>query len=361
MNFDKIIISFKKVIKWIFSNTIWTIITYLFPITFLIPTIKNCKNIISKQHTIKSYQIFLIILFVIIETVFFIIHNKIKIQITNSNTEQKNNCKPEKEIEYDKLDYYFESYHKHLTIYKNGHGILINSFTLVINDINSITEFKREINICDAKITTNFPKLKQMKKTILNDRFNKFGFWYKCLNNEDLIKSVREEYWTDSGKGIDTIAQVNSKDLKWIMEMNPSSIEVGKPYDIVYVMSIPDMFPIEQGLFSDNIANVKGTNGKFCSSFNVKHIIKHFTYTVSFENGLTLFQKPTGYINLNETKNNLNYKNDNNIIFDKYIFNADNPKYNSNISVEWYFKEKRHRTKKGGKYMNFKTEIERGD
>lgn len=75
-------------------------------------------------------------------------------------------------IDYDSLDYYFDNYHKHLTVYKNGNGILINTFTLIINNINSVTEFKREININDSQITTRFPKLSSMKKTKINDRFS---------------------------------------------------------------------------------------------------------------------------------------------------------------------------------------------
>lgn len=323
--------------RWVISNTIWTIVTLAFPAAFIIAPITTIvKSILNKTYTINLLTVLVIIIFFIIETILFIgivfVKHKDKAIIQDDN------------IDYDKLDYYFESYHKHLTVYKNGNGIMISSFTVIINDINSIQEFKRELDISDAKYTTRFPKLNKMKSEKLNNRFNNFGFWCKCLNNKDLIKSVREFYWSDNSQGIDTISQSDPKIIKWIMEMNPSSIEVGTPYNIVYVISVPGMFPIQNGLFLESIANIKGTQGKFQSRFGVKHEIKNFTYTVSFENGLVLKNRPSGSIVAEAQKNNLHYTNDNNIIYDKYIFNTEKPKVGSVINIEWVFKSQKANT-----------------
>lgn len=336
----------KSFVKWLLTNTLWTIVSLIVPFTLLIPFTKDIfKSISTKTYTIKIYHIFWIILFCLIEGIIVYLFICLKYRRKNSNL-SLNSIERSEKIDYNLLDYYFEEYHKHLTVYKNGNGILINSFTVVINNINSITEFKRELNIKDAKVTTVFPKLKEMHKTNLNDRFSKFGFWYKCLNNNNLIKSVGEYYWSKDNRNIDTVSQADPKVLKWIMEMNPSSIEIGKPYNIVYVISVPGMFPIENGFFSENISSIKGTKGKFNSRFNIKHQIKHLKYTVSFENGLKLFQKPCGIISLHGNDINLNYQNDNNIIFDKYIFNAENPECDSIINIEWKFTEKYKRGKK---------------
>lgn len=131
--------------------------------------------------------------------------------------------------------------------------------------------------------------------------------------------------------------------------MNPSSIEIGKPYKIVYIMSILGMFPLNNGMFDESISNIKGTHGKFQSKFGVKHIINNFTYTVSFENDLYLHTKPTGNITQGNKKINLHYDNDNNIIYNKYIFNTRSPKCNSVINIEWNFKEKNQKI--GGKII----------
>lgn len=323
-------------LKWTISNTIWTILTLIIPFTILIPSVKTIfKSITSKTYNINILTAILLVISFVFETVLLIAI------ITFKKRDKKDTANKQNETDYSKLEYYFESYHKHLTVYKNGNGILINSFTVVINDINAISEFRREIDITDAKRETVFPKMNKMKSTKIYNRFNDFGFWYRCLNNKDLIKSVKEYYWQEDSKGIDTIAQSNPKILKWVMEMNPSSIEVGKPYNIVYVMSIPGMFPIANGLFSDSIANIKGTNGNFKSQFGVKHAIKNLKYTVSFENGLILRNKPSGSISINNEKRNLHFDNDNNILFDKYIFDTMNPKIGSVVNIEWNFKMKR--------------------
>lgn len=325
---------------------------------------------------IYTFYLILIIIFIIIETIAIIIlrkftkKNTIVADINSEDLDNDNSPQDEKESDYEKLDYYFEDYHKHLTIYKNGNGIIINSFTLVINDINSISQFKRELNIEDAKITSNFPSLKVMKKTSLKHRFDKFCFRCKCINNKDLILSVEEKYWTDDSDNDDISARDNPKDLKWILKMNPSCIEIGKPYHIVYVISIPGMCPIDNGFFDENIANKKGTHGYFNSKFTVNHKVKKFIYTVSFENELLLYQKPNGKMNCLSGNKNLHFVNDNNIIYDKYIFSAEDLDVGSSININWCFRENK---KNGGKRMgkknlnkqinknNYNVEIERGD
>lgn len=247
------------------------------------------------------------------------------------------------------MDYYFEEYNKHITVYKNGNGILTNSFTIIVNDINAITSFKRELNVEDGQTSICFPSLKTMKTTDLKHRFEKYCFRCKCTNNKDLIRSVTEEYWTDDSDNGDTVAKNNTKDLKWIVRMNPSAIEIGKPYKISYVISIPGMFAIENGIFKENIANKAGTHGNYISKFEIKHKVKKFTYTVSFEEDMKLFQKPIGKIINNVDQHNLQYKNENNIIYDKYIFSANDLDTGGTISIEWCFRET---IKKNGGTMN---------
>lgn len=44
------------------------------------------------------------------------------------------------------MSHYFPKYHKHLTIYKDGTGILINSFDIVFNNTD-MESLKRGINM----------------------------------------------------------------------------------------------------------------------------------------------------------------------------------------------------------------------
>lgn len=344
-----------KLVIWVFSNTLWSIITYIIPFPLLIPLVMNIYTSIA-NHTfnITINLLYLFVLFILVEMIFVIINIKVK----KSNKKNEDSTKDVKDIIdknsaeqcYKEQDYYFEEYNKHLTVYKNGNGIIINSFTLVVNDINAISKFKRELKIHDSKKNTEFPKLRDMKRTKLSDRFSSFGFWCKCIDNKDLISSIEEKYWTDDDDDSDNIARVDKKDLKWIFKMNPSSIESGKPYKIVYVISIPGMFPISNGRFSENEANIRGTHGNFQSQFTVVHKIKKFIYTVSFENGLDLYKNPMGTIKVSGKEKNLHFTHDNNIIYDKYIFNIDDPESQSVINIEWKFKEIFKRNTGGNNY-----------
>lgn len=338
----------KKLASWVVSNTIWTILMYLLPLMF-VPIIKKFVFIFSnKTYTLHiGYFIYFTIL-TIVESI--IIYKAISKKNFRKSKELKEEVKElKKEINKKdktakikaenlelskKEDYYFENYHKHVTVYKNGNGIIINSFTLVVNNIDALKTFKRQLDISDAKEQTNFPALETMLDTNLDDRFEKFGFWCKCNNDENIIRSVKEEIVIDENE----VSKKNPKVLDWQLEINPSSLEIGKEYHIVYVISVPGMFPIENGMFVEEVANIKGTRGGFSSQFTVKHRIHHFKYTVAFENGLKLSSKPAG--KCKNKKKNLTFTRDDNIIFDRYIFNEDYPEEEEIISVNWRFKKK---------------------
>lgn len=241
-----------------------------------------------------------------------------------------------------KTSHYFKNYHKHLTIYKDGTGILINSFDIVFN--KSIKEeLKRAINIGDGKKTAHFPTLKEMQKVDLNDRFDKYGFW---LHSEDnIISSCKEKYWSDTEDSFeDANLKNDDKELRWVFHFNYSRIKENKPYHVVYIMSIPDMFPITGGKLDLSCANdVNLTLNKDIgsnSSMRIRNRIKNFRYTVSFDTRIKLEAPPEcdSYIlNNKEGKQKLDLEY--NIIYNKYVCNIKNPKLGSTIKIKWNFKE----------------------
>lgn len=322
---------------WVFSNLVWTIIAFITPIGVVVPNI--LQAIKGKVFTTSNIAAVAIVIFVeVIFLCLYLYSKKRKESGAKKESEEENNPNVDAD-EYNKLDFYFEEYHKHLTVYKNGNGIIIHSFTIVVNDLNSILLFKRQLKIEDAKKSTVFPSLEEMKSTDLQHRFEKFCFSYKCINNNDLIRSVEERYWTDDSDNDDDTAREDPKNLKWIMKMNSSAIKAGEAYKIVYVISIPGMFPIDNGFFREDISNKKGTNGVYVSMFKAKHRIKNFIITISFENGLELYKKPVGKIFSGQKDSNIQYDNDNNIIYDKYIFRANGIDVGSSINIEWYFQK----------------------
>ena len=165
----------KRIWTWFLSNLIWTIL--MVPAALLIPILKNMSVIINKTYTIKLYHIIFVVVFFILEIIFafFLIKRK-----TNNNSESADSHKQNEYIEdsYDSIDdFYFENYTKHVTVYKEGHGIIINTFDIKINNKENFKEIKRKLNIEDGKTDAIFPKLSVMKQTNSYDRFNTvFGY-----------------------------------------------------------------------------------------------------------------------------------------------------------------------------------------
>ena len=120
--------------------------------------------------------------------------------------------------------HYFKNYHKHLTIYKDGTGILINSFEIVFNK-KIKEEIKRAINISDGKKSAKFPDLSDMKKVDIHDRFDKYGFWVSSEDN--IISSTKEKYWSDINDAYeDANLKNDDKELRWVFNFNYSRNQV---------------------------------------------------------------------------------------------------------------------------------------
>lgn len=54
-----------------------------------------------------------------------------------------------------KITHYFENYHKHVTIYDDGTGVIINDFDMVFNRKEK-TFLKRGLDISDGKKMVNW-------------------------------------------------------------------------------------------------------------------------------------------------------------------------------------------------------------
>lgn len=245
-----------------------------------------------------------------------------------------------------KTSHYFRKYHKHLTIYKDGTGIIINSFDIVFNknDKNMRKDLKRGINISDGKKTAHFPKLSDMKKLDLDNRFKDFGFW--MYSDDNIISSCKEKYWTDTSDDSfeDTNIKNNDKELRWVFSFNYSRIKKNQPYHIVYIISIPGMFPLTDGKLDLSVANdinlVQNPDIGNSSSMKITNRIENFTYTVSFFNGIGLECQPECDVyKINEKNDKQKLDMENNILYNKYSCNIKKPKLGSTIKIKWNFEK----------------------
>lgn len=244
--------------------------------------------------------------------------------------------------------YCFKKYKKHITVYKNGNGIVINTFVIKVLNPSKIDFIYRKMNIEDGKNTSNFPKLNEMKSTNIDDRFDEFGFWF--ISDDQIITKAKEYYWSDEDfNKTDIRSQNNSKEIKWKFIINDGKIKKGKEYTITYVMSIPGMFPIENGFYIKDLHSDEYVDYIFSSAMKVEHAIKNLQYVVSFENGINLDEAPRCVICSKQKNSNIKKKSihgieENNFIFRKYTYNIKKPKFQSKIKINWGIEEKRKKS-----------------
>lgn len=245
-----------------------------------------------------------------------------------------------------KVTHYFENYHKHVTIYNDGTGVIINEFDMVFNRKEK-SFLKRGLDISDRKKNACFPALTNMKKTSIQDRFHEYGFWY--YSDDNIISSVKEKYWTDEDDENDAeniTLKNNNKVFRWEFRFNYSRIQPHKKYKIVYVMSIPGMFPIKDGkLDIDSINDEQLLNdleSGNSTSLRIKNPIRNFYYTISFESDILLERDPKCMLkSINQQEDVVHPKLEHsyNTIYHKYTCKITKPKIGSLIKINWQFKE----------------------
>lgn len=245
-----------------------------------------------------------------------------------------------------KITHYFENYHKHVTIYNDGTGVIINEFDIVFNRQEK-TFLKRGLDISDGKKDASFPTLIEMRKTKIQDRFSKYGFWY--CSDDNIISSVKEKYWTDEDDEDDKeniSLKNNDKVFRWVFRFNYSRICPNRKYKVIYVMSIPGMYPIKDGKLDINAINdeqlLNDLESGNSTSIRINNPIRNFYYTISFESDILLEREPKcilKHIDQQESVTHPKLKHEYNTIYHKYTCNITKPKIGSIIKINWQFKE----------------------
>lgn len=245
-----------------------------------------------------------------------------------------------KRHQFKKSPYYFKNYHKHLTIYDNGNGIIINSFEIIFNSNDEdAKKLVRGINISDGKTTATFESLEKMKNISLKERFDKYGFWVYSDNN--IIKEVKEEYWLDNDHEQEDIKAKNDpKELRWVFKFNNSKIELHKPYHVVYIISLPGMFPIKDGKLDFSELNTDNFDEYSNSILEIRTPTEQLAYTVSFYNDIDLQIEPEAiFKKMGNNKDSYPpISKEYNIIYKKYICYIKSPQLGSKIKIRWKFK-----------------------
>lgn len=321
--------NFKTIIINIISNIIFQVIIVVASGSGIIYAInKMLKSLKNSKVTISIFELIMLIILCVI-ALFTI--DKIIRNIKNKNDKKMTDISNIK-------DYYFSKYEKNITIYNNGTGIVIHKFTVVVKDVKKLLKIHRNMNIEDGVKTAKFPSLHDMMATNKADRFKKYGFWYKSDNN--IITEAKEYYWSKKSPGEDKKIKNNPQEIRWIFKIDRNKIKKNKQYEICYVISVPGLAALENGYLKPELLNDPSDEFSY-SIIGIDHKIQHLIYTISFENGVNLDVTPKCQCNISvqdELKTlDILGEEDYDLLYTKYIFNIENPKFGSNIIVKWKY------------------------
>lgn len=219
------------------------------------------------------------------------------------------------------VNYRYIGLRKHVTVYKNGHGIILHDIELRVYKINE--QFEKKLDISDGQDSCIFPSLDDMKTTSVEDRFSKFGFW--CSSTPaDVIKSVEEVSKKSNSK---------KKVLRFIFDKNAVEKLKGKPIKILYGFSIPGLYPINNSTLDMSLG---GTN-PILSEFDVKYPMNYIRYVIGLEDGINVHSvEGTYYPRGEENKGTpIAVTDKDDLFYSKYSMSVTKPKVGALISTRF--------------------------
>lgn len=232
--------------------------------------------------------------------------------------------------------YYFDEYNKKVFVKNNGDGVIVWYTKLhVINPAQS-NKIIRTIDISDAKVTSEFPSVSDMIAQGDKAPFETFGIWYRSDN--DLITDIVEVY-----DEVDKHRQYDKKFLSFQLVLNSAALEENGVYNIIFAISIPGMFRIENGRYSGTVDEHK-KDGPYRTSLTTYRTQKKLSYSIYTEKDMVFSKKPHAICKGIKTKGNpienkCKYRN--NMFYEKFWFTLENPQEYDIIYMEWDLKNQK--------------------
>ncbi len=232
--------------------------------------------------------------------------------------------------------YFFDEYNKKVFVKNNGDGVIVASLILHVNDPEKTTHLIRTIDFSDAKKGVVLPQFEELLQTEGKEFFKDFGLW--CEADNRIVTDIVEEY-----DPIDAKHKNDNRFLSFKIQLNDAALEKGKSYRITYAISIPGMYPIENGRFSGTVKEHEDY-GKFRTSVSTYQTFTILTYSVYMEKGIVFSCKPKAFYRGKATKgepypNNCEYRN--NMFYEKFNFTLENPQEYDIIYMEWDLKNQK--------------------
>jgi len=232
-----------------------------------------------------------------------------------------------------RISFYINDYTKTVTIYKDGHGIITNAFKIKVLNWQrlNIQGLERYFDINNSsKKSTRLPSLQNMLSINKCKRFTDFGFWYQSTAN--IIQ-------------FDKIIEDNAFFKSWTFKVDPTKIELIKnnTIDLSYAISVPGLFPIEDGHFDLEEAQCKAP---FKSELSIKNQINRITYVISFDKEVNIKNHIVDATIIIPKVNNENItqmqrlKCEDDLFYYRFFFTKRFPKFQSDFKMEWEVAEK---------------------
>lgn len=230
--------------------------------------------------------------------------------------------------------YYYLDVTKHLTIYPDGHGILIMSNLIRINNRLECKRLYKKVDVTDGARDMHFDTLANMHAVGRDARFDCLGFWYESENS--IVRSVKEHYWSEEGYELeDRQAKENPKIFKWYFELDHTRIKDGGTYKIDCALSIPGMFPLRDGMLCEK--KKPYDDYSFQSSSSLDMYTRNMRFILSFDKDIQLASDPTCTYSAGraasprELAPNMEY----NCFYNKYIANHKKIEHHNSIVYQW--------------------------
>lgn len=227
--------------------------------------------------------------------------------------------------------YYYEEYNKKVYVKTNGDGVIVSHVRLHINNPTEASGFVRTFDISDAKPSTVLPDFNTMIQNGNSNPFSQFGIWY--WSDSDIVTDLLEHYDDEDKRKIK-----DNKFLSFKVSLNEAALKKGKDYEIIFAISVPGLYPIENGRFSGTVQEHKDY-GKYESSLCI-HNTDKLSYSIYMQQGIVFSKTPTA-ICKNKTdrqpkKSECSYQN--NMFYEKFSFTLEKPEEYDKIYMEWDIK-----------------------
>lgn len=178
-------------------------------------------------------------------------------------------------------NFYYMEYTRHVTIYPDGHSILIDSSIVKVLCPQKMSNISREITLKDTKPGVEFDDFNKMCKCDMKNRFSGKGFWIlsDSYMNLSLVKDVSGTLKNDN-----KTLNLNFCIDDGIYQKNK------KVANFTYSYSIPGLYPIEGGYVDEK--SFPATGNPFSTSVSLSCPIKKLNFIVSFDKNINYTNSP---------------------------------------------------------------------